>query len=274
MMYQVKEDRKPWNDMLARARELGKTPRLDVGFPAGGTIGRVERKGSGHKAWSSMTGEKSSEDVAYIMSVHEKGSVEKNIPARPFMQPAIDKNINQIKSLQAEIGDAVLKGQVSLEAGMNLIGRYMSECIKQEIRQMKFPPLKPETIKRKGGRTNLLDDTGQAINSVTWVLSIKEAPLFGRNLSTKWSDVIKDVNAKLMENKKWGNSRRREIRIKQGAREAAKLARNAKDRKEAMAYRSTYTFLNERNTGAGKSFKNVYHRILSEVKKELRKGKV
>jgi hypothetical protein len=164
-----KVSRKPWDEMLAQAKAMGKHPYLDVGYPTGGKLNKAIRKGSGHKPWSTMTGQQSSTDVAYIMSVHEFGSKNGRIPARPFMRPAMKRNDHNIEALQAKVAFAVLRKELSLQAGLNLVGQYIANKIKDEIRNLKTPLLRPSTIKRKGGRTNLLDDTGQALNSVTWV---------------------------------------------------------------------------------------------------------
>lgn len=161
MGYEQIENRECWNTVLKRAAELGRKPALDVGFPIGGVLGRPTRRGSGHKPFKSMA------EVAYVMGCHEKGLGHN--PKRPFMMPAMVKNKAAIDTLQERTGKAILLGQMSVRDGMNLIGQFMAEKIKQEIREMTSPALKPATIKRKGNSL-LLQDTGQAINSVTWVI--------------------------------------------------------------------------------------------------------
>ena len=164
--YELKTDRKAWDVMLERATSLKKKPSIDVGFPADGKLGNPTRKGSGHKPYASMA------ELATVMATHEYGSADGRIPGRPFMRMSVYLNESKLEKLQQKVATSILIGDITVREGLDKVGKFMVEGIKNEIRQLEDPPLKPATIKRKG-RTDLLRDTNQAYNSVQFVSKVK-----------------------------------------------------------------------------------------------------
>jgi hypothetical protein len=165
MSTQSKWDRNAWDRVLSTAKAVGLKPYIDAGFPPGAKLGQPSRKGSGHAPWKSMV------ELAYVMGSHEFGRKDGHYPARPFMRPALQKCKEEVKKLQAMVGTKIIKGELSLPMGLAFIGNYIAERIKTELKSLKSPALKPSTIKAKG-RSELLRDTDQALNSITYVSSI------------------------------------------------------------------------------------------------------
>lgn len=157
--YSKSGNRKAWDVMLARAKQYRQKPFIDVGFPKDGKIAPPSKQGSGHKPFKNMP------EIAFIMAVHEYGRKDGTIPARPFMRPAILFNKSRIAKYQQRIATSVLIGNITVNEGLDRVGKYVVNLIKEELRFLDGPPLKPRTIARKGSEI-LLIDTKQAYNSI------------------------------------------------------------------------------------------------------------
>ena len=114
---------------------------------------------------------------AYILNY---GAPEANIPARPFMEPGIEKARETI----AQIGEmmilkAMKSGASSADVlkGMNMMGLAAAASVKAEINSNIPPPLAERTIRERMARgvtrTNTLVDTGEMRNAVTYVIRNK-----------------------------------------------------------------------------------------------------
>lgn len=120
---------------------------------------------------------------AELAFIHTNGSPVNNIPPRPFLQPAIEAH-------QAEISQRLLDAFAYIMGGkkeegvrrLNVLGIYAVEVVKDMFKKghNNWPPLKPETIKRKGSDLPLVD-TGEMRNSITYVIKtpdeLKVAPI-------------------------------------------------------------------------------------------------
>lgn len=87
-------------------------------------------------------------ELAYI---HDKGSPEANIPARPFMEPGIKAVQDQIAKELENAGKAILDngkpgGARKVEIALNRVGIIASRSIKAKIGEGIPPPLAPRTI--------------------------------------------------------------------------------------------------------------------------------
>ena len=105
--------------------------------------------------------------VAGVAAVHEYGSPARAIPPRPFFRVAIEKNYDDWMQLIKSGAQSILKGEMDAEQVMNLIGLKSSGDVKNAIVDLKTPPLKPETIRRKG-QSDLLRDTGLLLATLTY----------------------------------------------------------------------------------------------------------
>lgn len=166
-MAEIIENRGRWNALVRRLSNLSRY-HTEVGFPLSGKVEEPSRVGSGHEPARSMV------DLAFIASVHEYGTRDGRVPARPFFRPALDGNREAISEIQDVALARVVRGTCTVKEGLALVGEKACSLIRKQIRALKWPPLKPTTIKRKGS-SKLLIDTGQLINSVQHVERVRGA---------------------------------------------------------------------------------------------------
>ena len=108
--------------------------------------------------------------------IHENGSPARNIPARPFLVPAMDEITPQaVAMLEMPTAEALTKGKDALTKGYERAGLVCQAAVKKRIvSQEGFAPLAPATIEarqRKGYKgTKALIRTGQLLNSITYVI--------------------------------------------------------------------------------------------------------
>lgn len=100
-------------------------------------------------------------------SVHQFGSIERNIPPRPFLSEGVKNGEERYKDIAKRRMSPVLLGKVSVEDYHKLVGTTATAEVKKYIREGDFAPLSPMTIKRKGSSKPLID-TGQMRNTVTY----------------------------------------------------------------------------------------------------------
>jgi hypothetical protein len=116
--------------------------------------------------------------VAMVAAIQEYGAPRANIPPRPYFR-------NMIAAKHKEWGPAIagLLKQHNYDASATLLeaGDHIAEQLKQSIRDTNSPPLKPATIRARGGKgtekfnpkdpktfiAKPLIHTAQMINSVT-----------------------------------------------------------------------------------------------------------
>lgn len=109
--------------------------------------------------------------VAMIAAVQNFGSPEQGIPERPFLTQAITKNqLNFIKLNRKNILK-ILEDKMTSEDALGQLGAYAAGQVQVEIKTGEFQELSPRTIaRRKKNSTRPLYDTGQMVQSVTYVL--------------------------------------------------------------------------------------------------------
>lgn len=105
--------------------------------------------------------------TALVAAVHEYGS--EHVPERPFMRVAIQENLGNYKALNANSLKQLVRGSITTDKALGLLGLMASSHIKEKIKNGSFAPLKAATIKRKGSSKPLID-TGQMRQSVTYEL--------------------------------------------------------------------------------------------------------
>ena len=132
-----------------------------VGFPEKGTAGLPTQSGSRHEEydWDTVIG---------IASVHEFGTLDGNVPARPFLRPAIDGGHDEIAKVKQRALELMIDGKLTSKQALAVVGEYAQGRIQRAIDRVTSPALKPATIKRKGSSKPLID-TGQMRNSVQHV---------------------------------------------------------------------------------------------------------
>lgn len=119
--------------------------------------------------------------VAYIATIHNSGWLAGGIPARPFMQPTIDREETNWRDYIAAEIPRVLSGATTLENVLNGLGLNVAGEIAQSIRDVTAPPLKPATIAAKvrkmedqktvGSLSKPLVETGTMLETVSHTVS-------------------------------------------------------------------------------------------------------
>ena len=113
-------------------------------------------------------------EVAYYNNfgtVNEDGSV--RIPARPFMNAAIDNHVDEISAFIFKRLRAVVRGSIDAQMALNQIGSKCKGITQSEIRDGDWVPNSPATIRRKGSSKPLID-TGTMRQSVMYIVKERE----------------------------------------------------------------------------------------------------
>lgn len=100
--------------------------------------------------------------VALVGSVQNWGSPAAGIPPRPFFTNMIAHHAGSWSKGMAE---TLKSTNYDAKKTLDIVGEVLVGQLKKEIIDMNFPPLKPETIRRKGFDKPLID-TSHMINSV------------------------------------------------------------------------------------------------------------
>lgn len=144
-------------EVQKRIKELTKD-KVFVGVPDGG--GRSDGK---------MTN-------AQIARVHEFGSPAQNIPARPFLTAGVTESKPEIVAQMKQASIDMLAGKDGGKS-LNKAGLIGQSAVKKYVVAGDFAPLSPKTIKARSnarsngnGGTKPLIDTGQLLNSITYVI--------------------------------------------------------------------------------------------------------
>lgn len=120
------------------------------------------RSGAVHKSEKGKT-----ITMAQLAAIHEFGSSDGRIPERSFMRSSITQNKASLKKLIDSLTGQIVDGKISEIRALGIIGQTVKQNMQAKIRSGLTPPLKPETIRRKGSSKPLID-TGQLINSIEW----------------------------------------------------------------------------------------------------------
>jgi hypothetical protein len=131
-----------------------------IGFPENGIVKQTSKSSKKKDHITEMS------DMVTIASVHEFGAPNRNIPERSFLRSTYDENIAKIKDIQEKELNKIIAGRTTVNMSLSKLGEWFTAKVKRKIRDIKTPPNKPATIKRKGS-SNPLIDTGQMIQTVT-----------------------------------------------------------------------------------------------------------
>jgi len=107
-------------------------------------------------------------ELVMVAVVNEFGSTKRNIPSRPAFRRAFDENRTKIEQLKKKLLNRIYEGTSTGKQALGLVGEFLTNKTKKKITDLKTPPNKPATIKRKGS-SNPLIDLGQERASVTHV---------------------------------------------------------------------------------------------------------
>jgi hypothetical protein len=140
------------------------TVELLVGFPADTTERSAEDGGD-----EGITN-------AYLAYMHDNGAPEINVPARPFMDPAIKSVESKVADGFKAIGKQVLDGggAGAVERGYHNVGLTCQLAIQNTINSNIGPPLSPRTLaarRRRGHEgTKTLVETAAMRNAASYAI--------------------------------------------------------------------------------------------------------
>lgn len=138
-------------------REIGK---LDGVYTKVGYLersGDVEYGGAAESKSGKSARSRRGLTKAALALIQDQGSVDANVPSRPFMQMAFDDNINEIEKKTTALFDKVAKGEMDEKQALFILGEWFAGEIKETIRNGNFEPLSQYTIDRKNSTEPLID---------------------------------------------------------------------------------------------------------------------
>lgn len=142
-----------WNKLVKKLGQLSQK-RVKVGVLA--------------ETGGNQTHPNSNLSLIELAGVHEFGSEKAGIPARSFIRSTSERPdvIRGYQKIAAEQVTKVVDGE-SANAALETLGEYLTERTRETILDNKTsgPPLKPETVERKGFSTKLLD-TGALADAI------------------------------------------------------------------------------------------------------------
>ena len=144
----IEDNDAEWQRLLANVEELVGTS-VEVGVFA-------EGKGAAMHGDSGFT-------VAQIAAVHELGAG--NVPARPFVQPAMDQGRDSITRQLRDTAIRILDGK-DVDSELDAFGAFGAALVQAYIRENDIPPpLAQSTIDAKGSSRALIN-TGQMVAAI------------------------------------------------------------------------------------------------------------
>jgi hypothetical protein len=105
--------------------------------------------------------------LALVGAVHEFGAPSRGIPERPWLRTSIRENKTQFVRLNRVNLVRVIRGQISMDQALEMLGMMAKAAVVQKIRKGPFAPLHPDTVRAKGSSKPLID-TGNFIQSVNY----------------------------------------------------------------------------------------------------------
>lgn len=148
-------DDRVWQELKGRLADLAR-PHVRVGVLAS-KGGSAAAEGS-----AGIT-------MAELATVHEYGSPEAGIPARSFVRRTFIEKEADTAGAIAKLAGRVIEGKVDEGRALELLGAWGAAQVKNTIARGPHipPPLKPETIEAKSGKTRPLVDSGQLVGSIS-----------------------------------------------------------------------------------------------------------
>ncbi|MDG9888175.1 MULTISPECIES: hypothetical protein [Pseudomonas] len=114
--------------------------------------------------------------IATVAAVNNFGSADGRIPARPFLQPAIEDGAPMYRRLAEVMLPRVLSGEMEMRTLMEQMGNLAEGHVKQYITDLRVPKNADSTIANKGSDNPLVHD-GHLRQSIRYVIDDSTDPL-------------------------------------------------------------------------------------------------
>lgn len=87
--------------------------------------------------------------------IHDNGAPEQNIPARPFMVPAMADAQEPVSEMLGQLAEKVVRtnNPLLIERGLHIVGMRAELAIKNKINEGIPPPLADRTLRERNRRT-------------------------------------------------------------------------------------------------------------------------
>lgn len=143
--------------IIKELKKLEKKPYVKVGFPAESSKTEAGKEDSDGDVSEFVT-------VLEVAIYHEFGTI--NMPERSFIRASFDQERKKYEELNKKLLTDIYSGNKTVEKALDILGMTIENDIKAFIRN---GDVSPESIRalNEGGTT--LDDTGQMLNSITYV---------------------------------------------------------------------------------------------------------
>lgn len=115
--------------------------------------------------------------IATIAAVNNFGSADGVIPARPFLQPAIEEGAPQYQRLAEIMIPKVLSGEMAMRMLLEQMGNLAEGHVKQKITDGPFVENADSTKKAKGSDKPLQGKTGNLRQSIRYVIDDGSEPI-------------------------------------------------------------------------------------------------
>lgn len=165
MSVRIKDIDRGFKRIMREIEKLDKKPYVKIGFPRKSKESK-EKKESKGSAEPEGEGESDTEfvtvlDVAIWL---EFGTI--HMEQRPFVRGSFDANVNKYNKMTAKLLGDIYAGRTTVEKALDKLGLTIQNDIKSFIREGK---VRPESLRAllQGGTT--LWDTGQLVNSITYI---------------------------------------------------------------------------------------------------------
>ena len=101
--------------------------------------------------------------MAKVAAIQEFGAPEANIPKRPFMKPTVENHEGEWAD---KLGSLLVLADYDAKAALQVLGEVTKSDLQDSIKSVMEPPLKPATIRAKGGNAKPLEDTKAMLDGV------------------------------------------------------------------------------------------------------------
>lgn len=146
---------KPWRTLRANLKGVdGKALRVGVLASTGGMAQHSDRT---HLS------------LIEIAAIHEFGSPAANVPERSFIRRTFLEKSDAFKVVIAKVAKALVQGKLDPQRALELLGVWASTEVRNTVALGPHipPPLKEETVRRKGSDRPLVD-TGRLLGAIQW----------------------------------------------------------------------------------------------------------
>lgn len=152
----TKETDYGFKGIIKELRKLEKKPYVKIGYPA--------KKSSTNATKETSDDSESFVTVLDVALWHEFGT--NNMAERSFVRASFDQNQKKYEALNKKLLIKIYSGTMTVEKALDILGFTIENDIKAFIRSGEVSPESQRAI-NEGGTT--LDDTGQLVNSITFI---------------------------------------------------------------------------------------------------------